>query len=400
MAVPIAGNNAYSVVSGQTKVANAPSYTHIPPYLDKYLNLSEGLAPLTTILERANRLREVRNTYFFHLEADELPTSATNSATAVSSSAVTFNLASGHGIRVRAGDILMNPSGGEQMTVTGVASDTVTVVRGHGTSSAAAIAASAQLQILPMSDTEGNTAPEGLSNTPSQKINYMQIEKESIELSRRRKNLAEYGPNTKLEEKAKAYTRMARKTEMALLFGRLDAGASNGGRPTTGGLQYWCSSNLKNIGSAALTENAWNQWLQMLSEYNQGESLLIVAGDNVLGYLDTFMHDRVQYTPGDTIFGVQVKRVRSTFMPDVSIIKHGMLSNAWDGSGTWAGYAFAINLKYLGMAHQPDANMAWREDIGANDLDGEKGYWLNDFGVWVGKERCHGILYGVSDPFA
>ena len=62
------GTNNQSIVSGLKRASDLQSYQKVPQYVDKYLELWKGIAPLTVISERAGKLKEVKDDNFFHME--------------------------------------------------------------------------------------------------------------------------------------------------------------------------------------------------------------------------------------------------------------------------------------------------------------------------------------------
>lgn len=399
--IPLIGSQNQSVVRGQKKLVDIQSYRNVPQFI-KMVELTKDVAPVTYLLNTAGQIKPVGDKTFFHLEDDRHPTTAKNSSGSVSSGTTTFDLASGEGKNIVRGQILENPATHEFLLITsvgGAAGDTVTAVRGHGGSTAATIAANAYLQIHAMSDLDGNTAPQGLSTEPKRKVNYLQITKKAIELTGREMEAEIYGPDELTRTKMAALQAMMTECEKALLLGQLDAGSTAGHRTTTGGLTYWLTSNLFDCSGAPLPEDTLNQWIQYVFRFNAMQTRLFVCGDNVLACLDKIARDRLEYTTNDNEFGVEVIYWKSSF-GRLKLLRHPMLSNAFDPSGTYAGYAFAIDMENFKKASFRNRSMIYKANVQIGDQDGRKDYWLDDFGAWVANERQHGWMYNVGIPFA
>jgi hypothetical protein len=384
-----------STGTGQKVRSDVDSNRNIPQYLDKFLELYKDITPLSVILKRLGKVKEVANNSFFHYEDDENPQFVTSTSASQANTITDIVLTSTHGRRIKARDILYNPLTAEQIQVTSVSSDTATCVRGHGSTTAAAIAANTDLQIMASSFADGSRSPDAFWSEPTRKLNYLQIAKEAVDTSGRDENGEVYGPAERARAKALAYRKFILTIEKSLLYGQLDTGASN--YPTTGGLDYWLSYN-KTDANNIFTEDVWRSWLKDVMRYNDGSNLLVLAGEYICDHIESWGLQRVQMSTSETVAGINVNRYK-TAGTEFSLVRHGMLTQTFESHGEWAGTAFAINLNNFKLANYKGRAMKYQENIQDNDVDGTKGQWMTDFGAYVGAERTHGKIYNVPSFF-
>lgn len=149
----------------------------------KVFALVETLDPMTVSLQRMIKVGEaVRNPKIEWTDEKYGATAATVDATGATAVATSLTLAAGHGNRIQLFDVLQTPAG-ENVIVTATAGDTLTLTRGFGGTTAAAIGAAAVLEIL------GPAAPEKVDSPASPVVygsfynNYIQNFLYAIEVS-------------------------------------------------------------------------------------------------------------------------------------------------------------------------------------------------------------------------
>jgi hypothetical protein len=388
-----------SLVSGQKLRNNYETYRNKPQYIET-IDINLGMCPLTVLSDRMGAVGKVGYYEYFHLEDDALPQFVqVNNGGGYNSAATSIVVDTGTGIRVRKYDLLFNPLTLEQLSVTDVSTDTLTVVRGHGGSTAAAIADDTQLQILSFSAVDGDTSPTALSNEPKQLKNYCMIARESVNMSRRAAGGDLYGNKDEwTRAKEKVLQRLNIKTEKQFLFGQRDDGATN--YRSTGGLLYWLSTNKVNV-AGNLTEAAMNAWLRDLFRESNPDDMVFLCGEFFRETLDQWGRDRLTNYTKDDMMGIATMGYKTTF-GELKIVPHGLLSAGFDGNATstvasMAGMVFAVNMKKFKKVYYGDqGKLHFNDNIQANDADGRKGEYLMDYGAYLGKESAHGMLYGIT----
>lgn len=124
--------------------------------------------------------RSATSTVHEWLEDTLLPnTDTVNGAVTISGTSIVVD----HGERFRLGDQLQAAGSREIIFVTGVSGNTLTAVRGYGSTAAAALADGTDLRILGNAALEGDDAPTTRFTNRSRKLNYTQIFTAGVEVS-------------------------------------------------------------------------------------------------------------------------------------------------------------------------------------------------------------------------
>lgn len=391
----IVGAGYGTVTQGAKTQALLAAGRREPQYIG-YADISNDLAPLNALMKKFGKNRKVGSNAYFHLEDDQQPLFVTVSdAGGLSDSDTTMGVAAGHGARVVANMILYVERTEEMIRVTARATDSLTIVRGFGGTTAAAINDAEEIRIQSMADTDGNTAPAAISGEPTSITNYSQIFKTAWDVTGRAQETEVYGPNewSRLEQQH-AGTVMRFKEQAYL--------TSNGRASTeptaTGGLPYWVTTNVTNAGGA-LDENSWNSWLRTWLRRNVGQkSLCVLAGELVTAALAGFARDAIRYAADDSVIGINCGKYRAENGMIVTIHPHGMLTAAYSSvtgaNKGWPGWAFGINYSKLGEC--TFRKLKRQQNIQTPGTDGRKDGLIEDAGLQLVSEQHHAIYKGVT----
>jgi len=217
-----------------------------------------------------------------------------------------------NGDRFKAGYVIKVDS--EQMRVTSVASNTLTVTRAYAGTSAAAHNDDTAVQIVGYAVTDG-ADPAAFSTTNRvSKFNYHQVFQEAVTVSELEEWAQNYGVADKYSyEVMKQLKKLAIIKEKALFSGQRYEDSTNGTR-IAGGLDYFITTNVTNV-AGALSISAINTMLKTCFLAG-GKPTLIVCGPAqklVLDYLITT--SQIQYprpSTGESI-GQTVDTFKSSF---------------------------------------------------------------------------------------
>ena len=119
--------------------------------------------------------RSARSTVHEWLEDELLPNSDAVDDQAISNATTETSFDVENGGRFQVGDQIMLEGKDEVMLVTGISTDTLTVVRGYGGTTAATLADDDIIRILGSAALEGDDAPTARFTSRSRKQNYTQI---------------------------------------------------------------------------------------------------------------------------------------------------------------------------------------------------------------------------------
>ena len=178
--------------------------------------------------------------------------------TAMNNSVTTAVLLAASANMVQVGQILLFADGSEQMWVSAVASDgvTLTVTRGYGgtTATAQVVVNNTAIEILGIARLEGAEST-GLGYTVrSTNYNHTQIMQREVKVSRSQNQISQYGIREEFDYQSnKAIPHLMRLIEKAVYKGTRSAGSSAAPR-SFGGLGTFVTNNAINSGSAAVTQ--------------------------------------------------------------------------------------------------------------------------------------------------
>lgn len=178
--------------------------------------------------------------------------------TAMNNSVTTAVLLAADANKVQVGQILLFADGAEQMWVSAVASDgvTLTVSRGYGgtTATAQVVNNNTAIEILGIARLEGAES-HGLGYTVrSTNYNHTQIMQREVKVSRSQNQISQYGIREEFDYQSnKAIPHLMRLIEKGVYKGTRSAGSSAAPR-SFGGLGTFVTNNAINSGSAAVTQ--------------------------------------------------------------------------------------------------------------------------------------------------
>ena len=220
-------------VTGMRNTENVLAARKVVDMAQQIALLDPNDAPFVTLLKQMKGgKREVFNPRFDWLE-DDLLASTSSVATAISSAA-TATLTVADGTIFRVNDVLNIPSVGENMLVTAVSGNNLTVTRGYGTTAAAAaIEQGAAVEIIGNAQEEGATLREVKSRNEENAYNLTQIFRTPIALSGTEEQMKMYGGKDRAYQRRKALLEHKRDIAKSLYFGQRK---QVGTRRTMGGL--------------------------------------------------------------------------------------------------------------------------------------------------------------------
>lgn len=192
-----------------------------------------------------------------------------------------------HGNRFRVGDQVQPEGSREVLFVTAApgSGNTLTVVRGYGSTPAAAITSGDTLHILGNAALEGDDAPTTRFTNRSRKLNVTQIFTAAVEVSGSQLAARQLALADEMDyQKQERLRELVRDLENCVIngasnnsVGSIDGSAVN--RRTMRGLIPSLSSNLTDAGNAALDEQTLNAALRTIWEQSSGNiDTLVVSG--------------------------------------------------------------------------------------------------------------------------
>ena len=339
--------------------------------------------------------RPARATIHEWLEDTLLPNTDTiNDSTYTDASADT-NFVVQNGTRFRSGDQIQVDGSAEVMLVTAVSTNTLTVVRGYGGTTAAALANAQVLKILGNAALEGDSADAARFTSRTRKTNYTQIFSSTVEVSGSELAVRQLAVADELDyQKQQRLRELLRDLENCVINGRSAVANPEGSssiRRTMKGSIGFCATNKFVPGSggfpsdAGLTEEQLNVALRDIWKSSNGHVDLIVVNGNVKRWINAFIGTNRRFdTPAQTFtnlvsqyesdFGV-CRVVMSRWMPAGAVL---LLDSSRIDVMPLSGRSFQY--KPLGVTG-----------------DRQSGQVIGEYTLEMRNENAHGLISGLSD---
>lgn len=387
--------------SGQRNTGNVASIQQKIDISDRILNVDPSEAPYTVILKRTQgggAKQAVESATFKWVEDDRMERwDAINNGAGYNSSATSVVVDTG--TVFYKDSLVLIPRTGEIVRVTAVSGTTLTIVRGQGGSTAAAINDNDPLYVLGPVFEEGVLSADSRSENPVEQTNYTQIFKTSVEGSGTWLSSSnETTPHDWDHQKKKAMVEHLISLENAALFGKPASTTGPNSKPLrlTGGLLHYQTHNATAVGGT-LTEAAFDTWVGTAFSKGSDEKVLL-ASDTVINALMGFAKNKLNTSVEQKAYGVNYMTYASPY-GKLSIVRHRLLTGA-----IYGGYAVCVDfkagehgyrfLKGDGPGGARDTHV--QPNIQAPDYDGRKDQILTEAGFKIGLSKTGARLTGVT----
>lgn len=307
------------------------------------------------------------------------------------------------------GDMLMAESTQEIVQVLTVPSATsLTVTRGVGSVSAAAIANGVSLRAVGNAFEEGSVRPSAVSIIATRYVNNTQIFRNSWAVTKTAAAIPQIaGAGYVSESKQDCAALHAMAIEKALFFGQKFMGTKNGQPFHTmeGIVRRVTDAAPSNITTMGATTN-WTQLeaaldptLQTVTDPKGGNIRTMFVGGTARRVLHNIarLNSSYQITTAETAWGLQIdtiKAPRGTF----EIIEHPLF-NAYGASSAWAKMAVICDLNAFSMAYLRKTSDAGYNASGAlvdNGVDAEGGTLTTELTCTIKNPAAFGIIYNFT----
>lgn len=379
-----------AVVTGVRDTANIQTSKLKIDMSEKIALLQPSATPLITFLKRAKGNTVVANNPKFSWLEDDLGArwDAINYASGYNSSATSIVVDNGD--YFTAGNIVKVPRTGECMYVSSVSTNTLTVIRGYGTTSAASLVDNDPLVIIGNANQEGATAPTVKSTQETEVYNYTQIFKTPFAVTNTQNASAFYGGNDfQYQSKKKGIEHLVDMAR-AFYFGqkKLDTSGSHPLR-TTGGLLSFLTANNYDAGGP-LTQSEFDQNIcEVAFRYGSSEKLML-ASARVLSVINGWALGKLQVEQGEKTFGLSITKYVSPF---------GILNMVYEPlfeGAVYGGYAVIIDVENIKYRPLKGRDTTLETNIQANDEDSRKDQYITEAGLEVNLPQTHAVLTGVT----
>lgn len=377
---------------------------------DDIVMLEPEITPLITFLMKmGGKYSPCTSPRIEWIEDDYCARWAVAGSTTVANNASSTTVPVTDGTLFQAGDIFIVPqavnssTAPEQIRVTTVSSNNLTVVRNVGSTGLVTIVPGADLAILGTAFEEGATPPTAKTTTPNTEISYTEIFRKTTNISKTTAASKHYGApaGERARQWAKKIKEMKIDMNRQFLFGTKSEGLTSGpnGFPvrTTMGLNSVISTNVTDA-STTLTEATLASFAQTSFRYGSKTKLLLAA-PIVIRAVHSWARGKMDLVPADKSYGLQIQKVvmgHGTWL----LVNDWMLENGAGGNG-FGGWAFSIDLDHLKLHYLNGNDVGNRDWQVQKDLikDGRDAYVdevLCEVGLCVQNEKTHAKMFNVT----
>lgn len=232
---------------------------------------------------------------------------------------------------------------------------------------------------------EGSTAPTASTRNPTKYYNYTQIFKTVYEITNTAlRTRTRTGDPVKNDKKRKMFDH-ATAMELGFFFGKRYETTGSNGKPLrfTGGMLWFLSQYAPSMITAFTTtptETSFTDAVYKVFDYNSGagDERILFAGNGFLNSLNklasTQSRTRVNFDGIVDVFGMRLQR---WVLPQGTLyVKTHPLFNTHGRYTYDAAIIDPSSLKYRMLR-----DTTFKDNIQANDADGQKGQWLSEVGL-------------------
>jgi hypothetical protein len=301
-----------------------------------------------------------------------------------------------HADRFRVGDQVKVNEANEIMFVTAVntGTNTLTVTRGYGGTTAQALFDNAPLVIIGNAALEGDDAPAARFTARSRRTNYTQIFTSSVEVSGSELAVRQVGVRDELDYQKLQRTReLLRDLEHSVINGRAPAATQEGSasvRRTMRGLRSFIATNVfapgvnSFPGDVELTEEQLNIALRTIWQSSNGHVDLIVVGGKEKRAINRFVTTNRRFTPMTDTYRDNVAVYESDFGVCRIILSRAVTQ------GT------ALLLDSSRIEVMPLAGRSFHFKPLATTGDRESGQVIGEYTLELRNENAHGVIQGLA----
>ena len=327
-------------------------------------------------------------------------------ATSATSAATTIVVTTGHGTRFRAGDVVKICASGENVRVSSISTDTLTVVRAIGVTTAATAQTGVELIIVSNSSAEGASSGTSLMFKKTAAFNYMQIHRTPLVFTNTDLWVARYGEEEPGREIRKKLVEHRRGIDQNLYWGprgtttdTVQSTTQNLGH--AGGVDEYISTNIHSVGGA-LAATGVDGYLR--SDLQYCREPMAYSAPIPAGAISNFYRSIWAPPVGGTgrAYGVKIEKwIDGAYGRAVPF----KVYPSWNDFGTSAnqmgGRFYILDMAALKLRTAPAVRgkgrfASLRVDIQNPDADAFAAEYLTEFSLEVRNEKQHSRWQGIT----
>lgn len=296
-----------------------------------------------------------------------------------------------NGTYFSANDIVKVPRTGEVVLVTAIATNDLTVVRGYGVTSAAALVDNDPIVIIGNVNEEFAGVRTMKTTGLTALYNYTQIWRTPFGVSRTAQKTKLYGPSELSYQQMKKGVEHKKEIESSLIFGerKEDVTGSHPKRATGGALSFLTANNYDAGGQLTQTEFD-NNISEVVFKYGSKDKILY-ASARLLSVINGWALGKLEIDQEAKKYGLSVFKYVTPF-GNYNII-NGM--NTLEGA-VYGGYGLILDPENITYRPLEGSDTSLKTNIQANDADGRMDEYLTEGGLEVRNKETHAVITGVT----
>jgi hypothetical protein len=368
--------------------------------MDKTIHMyAPKASPFTTLTNRARKKRQVHNEKFEYLWKDEEPREITLTGAALVAD-TTLDVNTTDDDKCVTGDMLINTRTQEVVRVTSVTTNVITVKRGLSAAGEVDMAASDVLYMIGRAAEDGADFGDMVSTKDEAEYNYIQ-EFETVWGRTWRLDQTDLygGADAETEELAQSI-RHKRDIELSAFFGARSRFAGVSKYVTsTGGLNYFVTSNRWNLGDTVPTKQSWTRFLEDAMRWGDGGYLASGSPEGATKYLFCSSHwmtmfedwyrSQIVYEPLAKNLGIVPGQIATT-QGRVMLVK----CPSFDAR--FRDFAFLVDLNHINYVYFGKYDTKLYKDLQDNDSKTYKNAYHTACGWQINLEAAHAVCYGLK----
>lgn len=370
--------------------------TNLPELAEDVADLIGIISPFETPLLDAlgDPMRTATSTHHEWLEDSLLPNKDAINDSTYTDADVDTSFVVDHGSRFQVGDQIQVEGSGELMLVTGISTNTLTVVRGYAGTTAEDLANDQIINILGNAALEGADKPTARFTSRTRLGNYTQIFTAAVEVSGTDMAASQLGLADEMDfQKQERLRELIRDLENTVINGGKAAANPQGSdtvRRTMKGIIQHCATNVFNTGDAGfpsgtgLDEAKINYVLRKIWEQSCGSVDLIVVGGFQKRKINAFLTGSRSFGAADVAYRDMV----SLYESDFGVCK--IITTRWLPQDA----VLLLDSSRIGVL--PLAGRSFYFKPLASGGDYESGELIGEYTLEMKNEAAHGLIRGLA----
>lgn len=308
----------------------------------------------------------------------------------------------GASVAFKEGDILRNERTGEQVRVDSAPTSpytNLTVTRGWGGTTAAAILDADVFRWVTSAYAEGTRSPTSVTRSPTTRTNYTQISKDTVKVTGTAEQMRTRPMKPWEQLKGECLERHMIKLEYTLIYGVPHEDTTSFDDPlrTSGGLDYWITLAGQDIDfSAGTSMNKIEDAMEQTFRYGSRDKIAF-CGNRALLILTraarshTTIFSRIEDMPREKTWGLSVTKLTGPF-GTLSLVPHPLMTESVAATKDM----YIIDPKYVEYVYMRGRDTKWKDRVEENDEDGRKGFFQTEFGLRLALPEVHAKWSGLN----